>query len=226
MPGEMVNFPSNGHQCEGYLAKPASGSGPGIVVIQEWWGLNDNIKGIADRLAAEGFVALAPDLYHGQMTAEPDEAGKLMMAMKLEVAVTDMTGSVDYLKSVPAATGDKIGCIGWCMGGGLALYLATLKPEIGACVPFYGVVPGAQPDFSKIQGAVLGHYADHDDWAPPAATRELEMKLKSLGKDAELFVYPDTSHGFFNDTRAEVHNAEASKLAWERTVAFFHKHLG
>ena len=224
--GEMVTFPSNGHECQGYLAKPASGSGPGIVVIQEWWGLNDNIKGIADRFAAEGFVALAPDLYHGKVTKEPDEAGKLMMAMKLEEAVQELTGSVDHLKSLPAATGDKIGCTGFCMGGGLALYLATLKPEIGACVPFYGVIPGAQPDFSKIQGAVLGHYAENDDWAPPAATRELEMKLKSLGKDAELHVYPGTHHGFFNDTRSDVHAPEASRQAWARTVPFFNKHLG
>jgi carboxymethylenebutenolidase len=226
MPGEMVTFPSNGHECQGYLAKPASGSGPGIIVIQEWWGLNDNIKNIADRFAAEGFVALAPDSYHGTVTKEPDEAGKLMMAMKLEEAVQDMTGSVEYLKTLPAATGDKIGCTGFCMGGGLALYLATLRPEIGACVPFYGVIPGAQPDFSKIQGAVLGHYAENDDWANPASTRELEMKLKSLGKDAELIVHPGTHHGFFNDTRPEVHDAAESKLAWERTVPFFHKHLG
>jgi len=226
MPAEMVTFPSDGHECQGYLAKPVSGSGPGIVVIQEWWGLNDNIKDIANRFAAEGFVALAPDLYHGKATAEPDEAGKLMMAMKIDEAVQDLTGSVDYLVKLAAATGDKIGCVGWCMGGGLSLYLATLKPEIGACVVYYGVIPGAQPDLSKIQGAVLGHYAEHDDWAPPAATRELEMKLKSLGKDAELFVYPGTSHGFFNDTRPEVHAADASKQTWERTLAFYRKHLG
>ena len=226
MSGEMVTFPSNGHECQGYLAKPASGSGPGIVVIQEWWGLNDNIKGIADRFAVEGFVALAPDLYHGKVTAEPDEAGKLMMAMKIEEAVQDLTGSVDYLKDLPAATGDKIGATGFCMGGGLALYLATLRPEIGASVPFYGVIPGAQPDFSKIQGAVLGHYAENDDWANPASTRELEMKLKSLGKTAELIVYPGTHHGFFNDTRPEVHATEASAKAWERTIPFFHQYLG
>ena len=225
MSGEMVTFPSNGHECQGYLARPASGSGPGIVVIQEWWGLNDNIKDIANRFAAEGFVALAPDLYHGKATAEPDEAGKLMMAMKIEEAVQDLTGSVDYLKKLPAASGDKIGCVGWCMGGGLSLYLATLKPEIGACVSYYGVIPGAQPDFSKIQGAVLGHYAELDDWAPPAATRELEIKLKSLGKIAELIVYPGTSHGFFNDTRPEAHAAEASAKTWERTTQFFHQYL-
>jgi carboxymethylenebutenolidase len=224
--GEMVTFPSNGHECQGYLAKPASGSGPGVVVIQEWWGLNDNIKNIADRFAGEGFVALAPDLYHGKVTKEPDEAGKLMMAMKLEEAVQDMNGSVDYLKNLPDSTGDKLACTGFCMGGGLALYLATLRSEIGACAPFYGVIPGAQPDFSKLKAAVLGHYAENDDWASPAATRELEMKLKSLGKKAELIVYPGTHHGFFNDTRPEVHAAEASQKAWERTIQFFQGELG
>ena len=226
MAGEMVRFPSNGSEAEGYLAKPASGKGPGLVVIQEWWGLNDNIKGIADRFAGEGFVALAPDLYHGQVTSEPDEAGKLMMAMKLEEAARELTGAVDYLAGSDATTGDKLGCVGWCMGGGLSLYLATLKPQIGACVIYYGVLPGVQPDFSKIQAAVLGHYAENDAWASPAAARDLEMKLKSLGKDVEFHIYPGTEHGFFNDTRPEVHKPDASNQTWERTIAFYRKHLG
>jgi carboxymethylenebutenolidase len=226
MAGEMVKFPSNGHEGEGYLAKPASGKGPGVVVIQEWWGLNDNIKGIANRLAAEGFVALAPDLYHGNVAKEPDEAGKLMMSMKMDEAAKDMAGAVDYLVGLDAATGDKVGSVGYCMGGGLSLYLATLKPQVGACVIYYGVIPGAPPDLSKVQGAVLGHYAEHDDWASPASARDLEMKLKSLGKQVEFHTYAGTGHGFFNDTRPEVYNAQASKLSWERTLAFYRQHLG
>jgi carboxymethylenebutenolidase len=222
----MVSFPSNGRQGQGYVATPASGRGPGVVVIQEWWGLNDNIKGIADRLASEGFVALAPDLYEGKVTHEPDEAGKLMMSMKIEQAAKDLTGAVDYLVSSDATTGEKVGSIGWCMGGGLSLYLATLKPQIGACVIYYGVVPGAQPDLSKIEGAILGHYAENDNFASPESARELEMKLKSLGKDVEFHIYPGTEHGFFNDTRPEVHKPEQSKQTWERTLAFFRKHLG
>jgi carboxymethylenebutenolidase len=225
MAGEMVKFPSNGRQTQGYLAKPASGSGPGVIVIQEWWGLNDNIKDIANRFANEGFVALAPDLYDGKVTAEPDEAGKLMMAMKLDQAAKDLTGAVDYLVGMDATTGGKVGCVGYCMGGGLSLYLATLKSQIGACVIYYGVLPGAQPDLSKLQAAVLGHYAENDAWASPASARELEMKLKSLGKDVEFHVYPGTEHGFFNDTRPEVHKPEPSKLTWERTVAFYRKQL-
>jgi len=225
MAGEMVKFPSNAHECQGYLAKPASGKGPGVVVIQEWWGLNDNIKDVANRLAGEGFVALAPDLYHGKLASEPDEAGKLMMAMNIDQAGKDITGSVDYLVGLDAATGGKVGSIGFCMGGGLSLYLATLKPQIGACVIYYGVLPGAPPDLSKIDGAVLGHYAENDGWATPESVRELEMKLKSLGKQVEFHIYPGTQHGFFNDTRSEVHDAKASQLSWERTLAFYRKHL-
>ncbi len=226
MAGELVTFPSNGGQGQGYLAKPASGKGPGVVVIQEWWGLNDNIKSIADRLAGEGFVALAPDLYSGQVTKEPDEAMKLMMAMKLEQAAKDISCAVDHLIASDATSGSKVGSVGFCMGGGLSLYLATLKPQVGACVIYYGVVPAVQPDLSKIEGAVLGHYAENDDWASPATVRELEMKLKSLGKDAEFYTYPNTQHGFFNDTRPDVHAPEAAKLSWERTLAFYRKHLG
>ena len=224
--GEMVRFPSNGTEAEGYLAKPASGSGPGVVVIQEWWGLNDNIKDIAERLAGEGYVALAPDLYRGKMTAEPDQAMKLMMGMNAEQAAKDISGAVDYLVGLDAATGDKVGSIGFCMGGGLSLYLATLRPQVGACVVYYGVLPAQRPDLSKLQGAVLGHYAENDAFASPASARELESQLKELGKDVEFHIYPATEHGFFNDTRAEVHKPDPSKQAWERTLAFYKKHLG
>jgi len=223
--GEMVTFPSNGKEAEGYLAKPASGNGPGVIVIQEWWGLNDNIKDIADRLAGEGFVALAPDLYHGQVTAEPDEAMKIMMSMQMDQAARDLTGAVDYLVGLDATAGSKVGCVGYCMGGGLSLVLATMKPQIGACVIYYGVVR-EQPELKNIQGAVLGHYAEHDQFASPEAGRALEKQLKDLGKQAEFHVYPGTEHAFFNDTRPEAYKADAAKLSWERTLAFYREHLG
>ena len=226
MAGEMVTFPSNGQESQGYLAKPSSGSGPGVIVIQEWWGLVPHIKDICERFAGEGFVALAPDLYHGKVTAEPDEAGKLMMAMKIDQAAKDMAGAVDYLAGLDATTGGKVGSVGFCMGGGLSLYLASLKPQIGACVIYYGALPGAQPDLAKVQAAILGHYAENDTWASPASARELEMKLKSLGKQVEFHIYPGTDHAFFNDTRPEVHKPEASQLSWERTLAFYRQHLG
>jgi carboxymethylenebutenolidase len=222
----MVRFESNGQEAEGYLAKPASGSGPGVVVIQEWWGLVPHIKDVCDRLAGEGFVALAPDLFHGASTTEPDEAGKLMMGMKIDEAAKDMSGAVDYLVGLDAASGDKVGSVGYCMGGGLSLYLASLKPQVGACVVYYGALPGAQPDLAQIQEAVLGHYAENDQWASPATARDLESQLTSLGKQAEFHIYPGTEHAFFNDTRPDVYNAEAAKLSWERTLAFFRQHLG
>jgi carboxymethylenebutenolidase len=224
--GEIVTFPSNGGTCQGYLAKPASGSGPGVIVIQEWWGLTSWIQSIADRLAAEGYVALAPDLYHGEKAAEPDEAQKLMMAMKMDKAALDMSGAYDYLKA--NSTG-KVGSIGFCLGGGLSLFISTLKPT-DACVVYYGVLPGAQPDLTKLRAPVLGHYAENDGFCTPEAARALEQQIKGAGKQVEFHIYPGTTHAFMNtsDPIEKVgmsHNPEASKLAWDRTVAFYKQHL-
>lgn len=224
MAGEMVEFPSNGGTAQGYVAKPDAGQGPGLVVIQEWWGLNDNIKGIADRFAAEGYVALAPDLYDGKKTAEPDEAMKLAMAMQMDEAAKKLSGAVDFLKAEASVEPKKVGCVGYCMGGGLSLYLSTIKP-VDACVIYYGVLMGAQPDLNKIKGAVLGHYADHDDYASPEQVRALEKQLKDAGKDVEFQIYEGTQHGFFNDERPEQHAPDASRQSWERTLEFFEKHL-
>jgi carboxymethylenebutenolidase len=226
--GEMVSFPSNGTQGEGYLAVPESGSGPGVIVIQEWWGLNDQIKSVAERLASEGFVALAPDLYRGAHASEPDEAAKIMMSLNLERATKDLSGAVDYLAAHDAVTGDGLGVIGFCMGGGVALWLATLRPDrIKAAAPFYGIIPweAAQPDFSKLAAAVQGHYAENDDFANPESVRALDAQLKSLGKQAEFFEYPGTDHAFTNDQRPEVFVPEATALAYERAFAFLHEQL-
>ena len=224
MAGEMVSFPSNGGTAEGYLAKPPSGIGPGVIVIQEWWGLVPHIKAVADRLATAGYVALAPDLFHGKTTTEPDEAGKMMMSMNMEQAARDMSGAYDYLKSHADATG-KVGSVGFCMGGGLSLYVATLQP-IDACVIYYGAAAGpVQPDLSKLAGPVLGHYAEQDGWATPESARELEQRIRDLGKQMQLYIYPGTDHAFFNDTRPEVYNKAAADLSWDRTIAFFNEHL-
>lgn len=223
MAGQMVSFSSNGGTAEGYLATPASAKGPGVIVMQEWWGLNDNIKGIADRFAAEGYLALAPDLYHGKITKEPDEAGKMMMAMKMDEAAKDMAGAYDYLKKHAACTG-KVGSVGFCLGGGLSLYVSTLRP-VDATVIYYGALPGVQPDLSKMAAPVLGHYAQNDGWASPEAAAALEKQLRDLGKSVEFHQYAGTEHGFFNDTRPEVYNTAASKQTWERTIAFYKKHL-
>jgi carboxymethylenebutenolidase len=227
--GEMVEFPSNGSTVGGYLATPEIGAGPGLVVIQEWWGLVDHIKDVCDRFAVEGFTALAPDLYHGAATTEPDEAGKLMMTMNIERAARDMAGAVDYLAGHDAVRGQGAGVVGFCMGGGLALWLATLRPDqVRAVVAFYGVIPwdAAQPDWSRLQAAVQGHYAENDGSAPPEHVAALEAQLKDLGASVEMFVYPNTGHAFFNDTRPEAYSEEAARQAWIRTLEFLRRHLG
>lgn len=228
--GEMVEFPSNGSKGTGYLAVPESGSGPGVVVIQEWWGLNDQIKEVCDRYASEGFVALAPDLYRGKATTKEDEAGQMMMALNIEQAAKDMAGAVDFLEGHDAVTGDGVGVTGFCMGGGLALWLATLRPDdVKAAVPYYGLIPwpAAQPDWSKLKKApVQGHYAENDDFANPETVRKLEEELKGHGADVEFFIYPGVGHAFTNRHRPEVFHEEHSQTAWERTIAFFRQHLG
>jgi carboxymethylenebutenolidase len=158
--GEMIEFQSNGGTCPGYLTTPASGSGPGVVIIQEWWGLVPHIRDVADRFAKEGFVALAPDLYHGKAASEPDEAGKYMMALNMAQAAKDMGGAVDEVAKRGSTAG--VGVVGFCMGGGLTLVLACQRPDkVKAACPFYGVIPWAeaQPDWSKLEAAVEGHCA-------------------------------------------------------------------
>lgn len=228
MPGQMVTFPSNGGTAEGYLATPASGRGPGVVVIQEWWGMVPWIKTMVDRFAAEGYVALAPDLYHGQTADEPDEATKLMMSMKMDEAAKDMSGAYDYLKNSGACTG-KVGSVGFCLGGGLSLFMATLKP-IDACVVFYGVLPGVQPDLSQLAGPVLGHYAEDDAWATPAAAHALEQQIHAVGKHAQFYQYDGAKHAFMNPSpevlkAGGLFNEGAAATAWARTLAFFHEQL-
>jgi carboxymethylenebutenolidase len=221
--GEMVEFKSNGGTCTGYLAGT---SGPGVIVIQEWWGLVPHITDIADRFAAEGFVALAPDMYHGEMTDEPDMAGKLLMSMNLATAGKDLSGAVDLLQERTGRT--KVGVTGFCMGGGLALMAACLRPDaIAAAAPFYG---GMRPDtvieWDNLAAVVEGHYAATDrGTAAPEAVKELEATLRTKGKNATFHVYPGTQHAFFNDTRPEVYDAAVAKTAWDRTLALFRANL-
>jgi carboxymethylenebutenolidase len=225
--GEIVEFPSNGGTASGYLAVPEGGSGIPVVVIQEWWGLVHHIKDVADRLAAEGFVALVPDLYHGETTTEPDEAGKLMMAMNIDQAGKDMSGAVDKVAEV--AGSDRVGVTGFCMGGGLALILGAKRPDkVKATVPWYGLIPweGAEPDWSELSGPVLGHYAGNDEYFSAEMAAGLEQKLRDLGKQANLHVVPGAGHAFFNDERPEVYDAEAAAACWAETLAFFRENLG
>jgi carboxymethylenebutenolidase len=224
MSGEMVSFQSNGGTADGYLSLPASGKGPGVIVIQEWWGLVPHIKNVCDRFAAEGYVALAPDLYHGESTKSPDEAGKLMMALRIDEAERDLRGAIGYLLNHAGTSGEKVGTVGFCMGGALSLYAASKNPQVGACVVFYGIHPNVKPDLASLRAPVLGIYAENDGYVTPTVVRELEAKLKQHGKSAEMHIYPDVDHGFFNDTR-EVYNEAAAKDAWRRVLAFCREHL-
>ena len=223
--GELVDFKANGRTGNGYLAIPQSGSGPGVIVIQEWWGLVDHIKDVCDRFSGEGFVALAPDLYHGKAAKSPDEAGKLMMALRIDEAEKDLSGAAQYLLDHKAKTGDKVGVVGFCMGGALSLYTATKNPKIGACVVFYGGHPNVKPDLPNLHAPVLGIYGERDKSVTPASAHKLEQQLQSLGKKMEVVIYPGADHAFFNDTRPTVYNAEAAADAWRRTIDFFRKHL-
>jgi carboxymethylenebutenolidase len=219
--GEIVEFASNGDTATGYLATPGGGAGTPLVVIQEWWGLVPHIEDVCERFAAEGFVALAPDLYRGETTTEPDEAGKLMMALNIDQAARDMGGAVDYVAA--EADSGAVGVTGFCMGGGLAMVLATQRPDkVRACVPWYGIIPwpDLQPAWSALEAPVLGHFAEDDGFFTPAAVRELEATLKDLGKDADLVVHPGVDHAFFNDTRPEVYDAATAGRAWAQTIGF------
>ena len=228
---ETVTFPSNGTDASGYLALPESGSGPGVIVVQEWWGLDSGIKEMADRLAVAGFVALAPDLYRGELAGhtEMDKAGELITSLPPDRAARDMSGAVDFLADLEATTGDGIGVVGFCMGGLFTFVLAALRPDkIKAAVPFYGFPQGDdQPDYSKIEASIQGHMAENDDFFPPAAARELEALLHELGKDVTLTVYPGSGHAFMAPHNAMgTRDNELASRIWPEATAFLHERLG
>ncbi|HVF39843.1 MAG TPA: dienelactone hydrolase family protein [Gemmatimonadaceae bacterium] len=220
----MIEFRANGRTANGYVSLPAQ-PGPGIVVIQEWWGLVDHIKDLVDRFAAEGFVALAPDLYHGDMTRSPDAAGKMLMALNIGEAGKDIRGAADYLLSLEEVQPKKVATLGFCMGGQLALYAAAKFPEqISAGVDFYGIHPNAQIDPDELRVPVLAHFGKRDPTVPEADARKLVESLQSAGKSVDAHFY-DAGHAFFNDTRPEAYDAESAHLAWDRTLAFLRSHL-
>jgi len=223
MPGTMVDFPSNGGTTTGYLATPATGPGHGVLVIQEWWGLVGHIKKVCDRFATEGFSALAPDMYHGQTASEPDGAGKLFMALNIGQAEKDLRGAATYL--VRHSSTAKLGAVGFCMGGQLALFAATLNPSVGAVVNFYGIHPNVKPDYGKLSGPVLGLFAEKDGFVTPQVAKDTDAAIKKAGKRSEINIYPNVDHGFFNDERPDVYNKAAADDAWRRTLAHFRQNL-
>lgn len=216
--GETIGFNGN---YEGYLATSAKGSGPGVIVLQEWWGLVPHIKDVADRFAGEGFTALAPDLYQGDSTTDPSEAGTLMQALNIGETEKILGQAVETLLSRPEVSSKTIGIVGFCMGGQLALFGASLNRSISACVDFYGIHPKVQPNFANLNGPVLGFFAERDAYASPEAVRALDAELTRLGRPHEFHTYPGTDHAFFNDARPEVYAAKAAHDAWDRMLAFF-----
>ena len=223
MAGQMVQYQTNGTKTDAYLATPASGKGPGIVVIQEWWGLVGHIKSVCDRFAAEGFAALAPDLYHGKSATEPDEAGKLFMALNVAQAEKDLRGAVDEVAKHSSTA--RIGAVGFCMGGQLALFAGTVNAKVGAVVNFYGVHPNVKPDYAKLGGPVLGLFAEQDSFVTPQTARDVDAAIKKAGKQSEIHIYPGVDHAFFNDENKGAYNKAAADDAWRRTLAFFRQQL-
>jgi carboxymethylenebutenolidase len=223
--GEMISFRGNGQDYTGYLARPSSGAGPGVIVIQEWWGLVGHIKEVADRFASAGFTALAPDFYKGEIALEPDEAGSLMMALKIDEAAKILNGAVDRLLEDSATAGDRVGVVGFCMGGQLALFAAGINPKIAACVDFYGIHPNVKPNFEAFSCPVLGFFAEHDDYANAAAVGQLRKSLEDAGKTCEFTIFEGTHHAFFNSDRVAVHHPEVSATCWKRMVEFFRAEL-
>ena len=226
MDARRISFPANGETAEGFMALPEGGQGPGVIVLQEWWGLVPHIEDVCRRFAEEGFIALAPDLYQGRTTRSPDDAGKLMMALDIDRTEQELSGAVKFLKAAPGLTSSGVGVVGFCMGGQLALYAACKNPDILACVNYYGIHPHVKPDFKSMHAPVLGFFAEKDGSVPPAAARELEQTIRASGNEVEIQIYPGTSHAFFNDTRPQVHDPGAAEDTWKRMLPFFRKHLG
>ena len=225
MKGQRVEFPSNGHTCQGYFSSPPTGTGPAVVVIQEWWGLVPHIEDVVDRFAAEGFVTIAPDLYHGKTTKSPDDAGKMLMELDVERAHKEIAGAADFVLGRPECTSEKFGVVGFCMGGALAQYEATLNPKVGAAVSFYGGFKKVPLDWANLNAPLLLIYGENDSGVPPSQGIELQKKLREMGKTVDAVVYSGANHAFFNDSRSEVYNADAAADAWRRTIELFRRSL-
>jgi len=222
--GEMIQFKRpDGKTCPGYLATPKAGAGaPGFVCIQEWWGVNAQIKKTADRLAEAGYRGLVPDLYRGKVAKAADEASHMMSGLNFpDAAEQDIRGAVQYLKQ----SSKKVAVGGFCMGGALTLLAAVRVPEMDAGACFYGIPQLDAGEFKKIKIPLTCHFAKHDDWITPAKVSDLEAALKQSESQFEIYSY-DAQHAFMNEARPEVYNAAAAKLAWDRTMTFLKKALG
>jgi len=222
-----VQIPWNGSEIAGYLAVPESGNGPGTIVLEEGWGLDDTVIAVCDKFARDGFVALAPDLYGKETTDEPDEAQRKMMNLEMDKVARQMSGAVDLLAGHEAVSGDKVGSMGYCLGGGLSIWAASVNDKVGAAVSYYGVFPHGKPDFGSIKVPVQGHFGTADDFIPADDARALEQELKDAGVDAEFFLYEGCGHAFASEhNRIGTRNEEAAELAWQRTTDFLRANVG
>ncbi len=218
--GRRLTIESEDGDFEAYVARPAGGAGPGVIVLQEWWGLVPQIEGVCDRLARAGFVALAPDLYRGESTTDPDQAGRLMMALEIDRAGRDLALAVDALRRQPETTTARIGCIGFCMGGQLALHAACQNPEIAAVVDCYGVHPNVALDLTQCKARVLAIFAEHDEFISPADVKLLEEALDDSGVEATVRTVAGVQHAFLNEARADVHDAARAHETWRDIETF------
>lgn len=214
---------SDGKAVPGYLSEPPGGSSKGaVILIHEWWGLDEHIRSVTDRLAREGFTVFAADLYGGKVTHDEATAQQYLNTMDWQHTEQVLRRAAEALRQ--RKLGTKVGITGFCMGGAVALFFAAKDPEIAACVPFYGIPGDDKADVTKIRGAVLGHYANIDNWCSPDRVNALEKKLKEANVPAEIHRY-DAQHAFFNDTRPQVYSRENAERAWTRTVEFFRAKL-
>ena len=225
----MVQYPSGNVTVRAYVAAPQTKERrPAIIVIQEWWGLTDHIKDVARRYAAEGYVAIAPDLYSrlgNALTTDPGEAGKLMNTLQQEDGLKDLNATVAYLKSVPEVDASRLGVTGFCMGGSYALMLPCVSRDIKAAVPFYGQVPNPDAPLEQLVAPVLYIYGEDDGWITKADVQRLATGFKKYRKSGEIKTYSGAPHAFFRDTDKAVYRPEAAKDAWTRATAFFKQHL-
>ena len=223
--GREVEFQVEGKTARGYLAAEASAaSQPALILVHEWWGLNDHVKDLARRFAEQGYVVLAPDLYDGASTKDPGEAGKLMQGLDKQKALEKLDGAVAYLQGLSAVDGDRIGVTGFCMGGTYALLLAAHNKSIKASAPFYGDIP-TDDELKQLSAPVLFIGAENDFWITKDKMDRLDGALKRYGKEGEVKVYEGVGHAFFNDTRPEAYDKDAAEDAWRRVTEFFAEKL-
>jgi carboxymethylenebutenolidase len=223
---QSVEFPSGKEKASGFLVVPDKpGQYPGLIVVHEWWGLNDWVKEQSEKLAEQGYVVLAVDLYRGKTSADPSEAHELMRGLPQDRAIRDMQAAYDYLAARKDVKPGRIASIGWCMGGGLALQLAIHQPRLAAVVVNYGALPTDPNDMQQIGAAVLGNFGADDKGITPADVQAFEKTMKGLNRRIDVKVYPGAGHAFENPNNTNGYRPEAAADAWKRTLAFLHSVL-